>query len=94
MIDHLERELQTDTAGPAIVVSAEKFKAVYDHLMVLLAQGDSEAIDLFDANAGLFSAALPNHHTAIAAAIRAFDFPSATARLVEAASAIPQGDFR
>ena len=94
LIDHLERELQTDAAGPAIVVSAEKFKAVYNHLMVLLAQGDSEAIDLFDANAGLFSAVVPNHHAAIAAAIRAFDFPSATAHLLEAASAIPQGGFR
>jgi two-component system sensor histidine kinase/response regulator len=90
LIGHLERELQKDPAGPVIVVSAEKFKAVHDHLMTLLAQGDSEAMDLFEANAGLFSAVVPNHHAAIAAAIRAFDFPSATAHLLEAASAIPK----
>jgi hypothetical protein len=92
LIDHLERELQADTrTGDRGQCRSSSGVRPPDGL---LAQGDSEAIDLFDANAGLFSAVVPNHHAAIAAAIRAFDFPSATAHLLEAASAIPQGGFR
>ena len=50
---------------------------VCTQLSALLAEGDSEASDVFEAHADLLGAAFPAQFAALAAAVRAFDFPTA-----------------
>ncbi|MDP2761243.1 MAG: response regulator [Sideroxyarcus sp.] len=62
-------------------VNLEKLKEVCGKLEALLAENDSEAINVLDANAELLDAALPNRSREIDNAIRSFDFEAALAAL-------------
>ncbi|ODS69848.1 MAG: hypothetical protein ABS38_03985 [Acidovorax sp. SCN 68-22] len=76
-------------APPAIAAPADpaQVQAFVQELQALLRVGDSGALDLLQARAGLLQAAAPQAHLAIAAAVEGFDFEAALALLPGAAPA-------
>jgi hypothetical protein len=76
-------------APPAIAAPADpaQVQAFLQELQALLRVGDSGALDLLQARAGLLQAAAPQAHLAIAAAVEGFDFEAALALLPGAAPA-------
>jgi hypothetical protein len=56
-------------------VDSERLQQVCTQLIELLQDGDSEAADVFDAHADLLATAFPAQFSAMANAIRTFDFP-------------------
>ncbi|HEY5118496.1 MAG TPA: response regulator [Anaerolineales bacterium] len=81
LIAQLEQKLPEEQGKTAVTVNQEKLKAVCDKLEALLADYDSEAGDVLDANADLLNAAFPNHYRKIDDGIRSFDFEAALAAL-------------
>ena len=81
LIAQLEQKLPDEQGRTAVTVDREKLKAVCDKLEAMLADDDSEAADVMDANADLLNAAFPNHYRKIDDGIRSFDFEAALAAL-------------
>jgi two-component system, sensor histidine kinase and response regulator len=81
LIGQLEQKLPEAQGKTAVTVDRKKLKAVCDNLKALLAEDDSEAADVMDANADLLNAAFPNHYRRIDDGIRSFDFTAALAAL-------------
>ena len=74
-------------AEPAAAVTPESLLPQIRQLMQLLAESDTEAVDLWEARQGAFKAAFPEHWQPIAAALGKFDFEAALAALRQAADA-------
>jgi signal transduction histidine kinase/DNA-binding response OmpR family regulator/HPt (histidine-containing phosphotransfer) domain-containing protein len=74
-------------AEPAATVTPESLLPQIRQLMQLLAESDTEAVDLWEARQGAFKAAFPEHWQPIAAALGKFDFEAALAALRQAADA-------
>jgi len=81
LIAQLDQKPPEASGRIAASVNREKLKEVCDKLEALLAENDSGAIDVLDANAELLDAALPNRSREIDNAIRSFDFEAALAAL-------------
>jgi signal transduction histidine kinase/CheY-like chemotaxis protein/HPt (histidine-containing phosphotransfer) domain-containing protein len=73
--------------GAAAAVTPEALRLQVAQLMRLLADSDTEAIDLWEAQQGAFKAAFPEHWQPIAAGLGKFDFEAALAALRQAAEA-------
>jgi two-component system sensor histidine kinase/response regulator len=70
-------------------ISIGQIKSVCDRLKFLLCEGDSEALDVLQANSNLFSLASPAQYTALVADIRAFKFPEAVITLRSFMESLP-----
>lgn len=91
LLADLERALPAETAMVAAAGDPERVKQVCAQLSALLAQGDSEASDVFDAHALLLGAAFPAQFAAMAASIRTFDFPATLVALQAGVAALSGG---
>jgi response regulator RpfG family c-di-GMP phosphodiesterase len=82
LIAQMARELEKEQhkSGTADV-NPEKLKAVCDKLASLLANDDTGAFEVMDANAELLNAAFPSHCHEIDNHIRSFDFEAALVAL-------------
>jgi PAS domain S-box-containing protein len=81
LMTDLERSMpavQTETLAP---VNPGQIQSVCNQLLILLSDGDSEALDLLDAHADLLHGAFPIEYSALLAAISAFNFPVAEVTL-------------
>ena len=81
LLAHLERALPAEVAAVVVAADLARIQQVCTQLSALLAEGDSEASDVFEAHADLLGAAFPAQFAALAAAVRAFDFPTALVAL-------------
>ncbi|MDZ4252414.1 MAG: response regulator [Sulfuritalea sp.] len=81
LIAQLEQNLPNKPGKEAVMVDPEKLRAVCHQLEALLADDDSEAVDVMDVNAELLNAAFPYHYPKIDEGIRSFDFEVALAAL-------------
>jgi PAS domain S-box-containing protein len=72
--------------APAATIDPAQVRALTEQLDALLAYGDSQAKDLLENNAGMFSAAYPKDYPAIDHAIQSFDFEEALTLLRNAVS--------
>jgi two-component system sensor histidine kinase/response regulator len=91
LVTQLHQQLPAEMAPVADAVDGDRLRQVCPSLMALLQEGDSEAVDVFDAHADLLGAAFPAQFAALAKAIRAFDFPSALSALAAASNTLPPG---
>jgi two-component system sensor histidine kinase/response regulator len=85
LIAQLEQTLPEEEVRTAVRVDSDNLKAVCNKLDEMLSDDDAKAVAMFDANAGLLSAAFPNHYRMIEHSIRAFDF-AAVLKTLRAAS--------
>jgi CheY-like chemotaxis protein len=87
LIAQLERKLpgergqEQEQGKTPVTPDQEKLKVVCDKLEALLAEDDSDAVDLLDANAELLDAAFPGQAREIDNGIRSFDFEAALTAL-------------
>jgi two-component system sensor histidine kinase/response regulator len=76
LVTQLSDKLPPEKDAVANTVDSQRLRLVCDQLMELLRESDSEAADVFDVNADLLGAAFPAQFSAMATAIRSFDFPT------------------
>jgi len=81
LVFQLEQKLPMEPGKSTVTVDRQKLKSVCDSLQALLADDDSQASEVLEANADLLQAALPNHYRKIEDAILSFDFEVALAAL-------------
>ena len=91
LLANIELGLSAECAAAPAAIEPEQMRQVCSQLADLLAAGDAEASDVFDAHADLLVAAFPTLFPAMAAAIRAFDFPSTLVTLRTAVATLPEG---
>ena len=91
LVTQLEQTLPAEKSETADAVDLERLKRVCTQLTELLKEGDSEAVDVFDVHAALLGAAFPALFPAMAAAIRAFDFPATLITLRAATTTLYTG---
>jgi two-component system sensor histidine kinase/response regulator len=89
LIEQLEQVLPKEQDKTIVAVDREKLKAVCDKLALMLADDDSAASDVLDANADMLNAAFPNHYRKLEDGIRSFNFDAALAALTDATRASP-----
>jgi len=87
LIRQLEQQLPANTDTPPITIQLEKLQTVRVHLEALLADDDSEATDVWEENAKMFSSSYPLHFRKIDDCIRAFNFEAALLALKVASEA-------
>ena len=87
LVSGLERQLPTRRLEMPVTVDRTTLQLVCARLDALLADDDTEATDVLEANADLLNAAFPDHYRKIAEGIRAFEFEAALAAL-RAATAV------
>jgi signal transduction histidine kinase len=85
LITELQQKLPEQQGRTRITVDGRQLKSAVDKLEALLADNDSEAVDVLDANADLLYAAFPDDYRTIEDGIRSFDFEAALAALHAAA---------
>ena len=81
LISQLEQQLPEERLKGMVKVAPEQLKAVCAQLEAMLADDDSEAVDVLDTHADLLSAAFPEHYCLIEESIRSFDFEVAQTAL-------------
>jgi PAS domain S-box-containing protein len=92
IISELEYQLTKTPQTVALNIHPETLQPVYSILEKLLADDDSEAAEVWEENANLFSAAFPNQYHKIDESIRSFNFETALLALrVANATTVPQG---
>jgi PAS domain S-box-containing protein len=91
LLAHLEQALPAEVAAVVVAADLARIQQVCTQLSALLADGDSEASDVFEAHAHLLGAAFPAQFAAMAAAVRAFDFPAALVALGAAVGTLSGG---
>jgi len=89
LVYELDQRLPPEREVMISMVAQEEIGSVCKRLLVLLREGDSEALDVLDAHAALFAAAFPERHSILLSAVRAFDFPRAEITLKSAMEALP-----
>ncbi|MDZ4162163.1 MAG: response regulator, partial [Burkholderiales bacterium] len=85
----LKGALSAETPAVPNSIAPGASRQVCDQLAAFLAEGDSEASDVFETHANELAAAFPAQFAALAAAMRAFDFPAALATLHAAIGTLP-----
>ena len=85
MIEALVARLPAEAERAQVMVDVAVLREVCTKLAGLLADDDSEAGELLDANANLLNAAFPTRFRRIDDAVRGYDFEAALAALSEAA---------
>jgi two-component system sensor histidine kinase/response regulator len=89
LLAQLERKLPpASSADTVATLDREKLVVVCHELRNALADQDSEACDVMDANAGLLKAAFPNHYSSLSESVRSFDFDAALTVLSDASQTI------
>jgi HPt (histidine-containing phosphotransfer) domain-containing protein len=91
LVTQLNQKLPAEKDQVADAVDLERLRLVCTQLIELLKEGDSEAADVFDAHADLLGTAFPTQVSAMKAAIRAFDFPTALITLRACANTLLAG---
>ena len=92
IIAELEQQLTHTLQTATIKIHQETLQTVYAQLEKLLADDDSEAADVWEENATLFSAAFPNQYHKIDESIRSFNFETALLALrVASVKTAPRG---
>jgi two-component system sensor histidine kinase/response regulator len=76
LVTQLDNKLPVEQAVVPDRVDVAPLRLICSQLIELLREGDSEAADLFDTHADVLRKAFPAQFSAIAAAIRVFDFPT------------------
>jgi len=74
LVAELEQRLTNTPGKEAVTADPEKLRSVCRQLETLLAEDNSEAVDVMEANAALLNAAFPNHYREIDDAIHSFDY--------------------
>jgi two-component system sensor histidine kinase/response regulator len=92
IISELEYQLTKTPQIEALNIHQETLQTVYSILEKLLADDDSEATEVWEKNANLFSAAFPGQYHKIDESIRSFNFETALLALrVANVTTAPQG---
>jgi PAS domain S-box-containing protein len=91
LVTQLSQKLPAEKEQVADAVDSERLTQVCTQLIALLREGDSEATDVFEVHADLLGTAFPAQFAAMAAAIRAFDFPTTLITLSAAANTLLGG---
>jgi PAS domain S-box-containing protein len=81
LIAQLEQQLPQAASDAPSPFPREKLSALSQQLESLLADDDSAAMDIWEANTTLFNAAFPNHFLKIDSGIRSFNFEAALGTL-------------
>ena len=81
LVSQLEQQLPAKRLKTLVTVTPEQLKVVCVKLAAMLADDDSEAVDVLDAHADLLSAAFPKHYCLIDESIKSFDFEVALTAL-------------
>ena len=85
LITELQQRLPQPQGWSRIAIDGQQLRSTVEKLEALLADNDSEAVDMLDANTDLLYAAFPDDFRKIEDGIRSFDFEAALAALRAAA---------
>jgi PAS domain S-box-containing protein len=92
LIAQLETQLPDEPAKLDVVVNRIKLKEICDKLALLLADNDSQASDLMDANSDLLNAAFPDQYRLFSTSMSAFDFETTLKLLTKAVKSLDEGN--